>query len=564
MHDEKKPELTGKDCSEHRPRKRAGAEIPIILGLALIVAVLTFFLPACSNSDVPVPPGKEKWEVVIIGSGAGGLSAGATLSKDGVKTLILEQHDKPGGYMTAFERGDYRFEVSLHMIDGLDEGGMTRDLFEKLDILRRVKPVKFDPLYRSVHPDITLDVPADVNEYISLLKKTFPHESEGIDRLFQAFFAIGEDVLALNRLMDRFFLLRWITYPLVPIMHWDFVRNFTTTTDTFVDRYISDPKAISVILQLGNFMGVPPSRSPAVLNAIMLESYHHYGVYHFIGGSQAVANALVEVIEENGGEVRLDTRVEKILIENGRAVGVRTKTGEIYADVVISNANGYATYLELVGEEHLKPAYVEKVKRMEPGVSVTEVFLGLDLDLKEVGLGDIGEIFYSPLYEIEDTWEHINSMDVEKMSQVIALFSNTDPTSAPAGKSVVILTSGGNYEWENRWRIDQGYDAYVSLKESVADRMITVAEQFIPGLRDAIEEMEIATPLTMERYTSNYKGSIIGWAPTPEQSFLKRMKQKGPIQNLYLAGAWTFPAGGQSACLFSGYLTAKMVLKKVR
>lgn len=552
-------------CSERRPRRRAVVEIAIILGLAVIVALLTTFFTCCGKATVEAPPGKEKWEVIIIGSGAGGLSAGATLARAGVKPLVLEQHDKPGGYMTAFKRGDYRFEVSLHMIDGLDEGGMTRGLFEKLDILQRVKPVKFDPLYRSVHPDITIDVPADVDEYISLLKKTFPHEAKGIDRLFQAFFAIGEDVVALNRLMDRFFLLRWLTYPLVPIFHWDFIRNFTTTIDEFVDRYIFDPKAISVILQLGNFMGVPPSRSPAVLTAIMLESYHHYGVYHFIGGSQAVANALVEVIEEKGGEVRLNTRVEKILIQKGRAVGVRTENGdEIFTDIVISNANGYSTYLELVGEDHLKPAFIETVKNMEPGVSVTEVFLGLDLDLKEVGLGDVGEIFYSPLYEIEDTWKHIETMDVEKMSQVIALFSNTDPTSAPPGKSVVILTSGGNYEWENRWRIGQGYGAYRELKEEIGNRMIAVAERFIPGLRNAIEEIEIATPLTMERYTSNYKGSIIGWAPTPEQSFLKRMKQKSPIKNLYLAGAWTFPAGGQSACMFSGYLTANMVLKKIR
>ena len=94
--------------------------------------------------------------------------------------------------------------------------------------------------------------------------------------------------------------------------------------------------------------------------------------------------------------------------------------------------------------------------------------------------------------------------------------------------------------------------------------MIRVAEGMIPGLRGAIEEIEIASPLTNERYTSNYKGSIIGWAPTREQSMLKRMKQKGPIHNLYLAGAWTFPCGGQSACLMSGNLAAREILKRIR
>jgi len=142
--------------------------------------------------------------------------------------------------------------------------------------------------------------------------------------------------------------------------------------------------------------------------------------------------------------------------------------------------------------------------------------------------------------------------------------SNTDPTCAPPGKSVVVLCTGGAYDWEDRWRIEDGIDAYHELKEEVADRMIKVAERMVPGLRESIEEMEIGTPLTMERYTSNYKGSMIGWAPTPEQSMLNRMKQEGPIDNLFLAGAWTFPGGGQSACLMSGNAAAKKILKKIR
>ncbi len=532
----------------------------------LLVSGMVLTFPACkSKTRVEVPPGKEKFEVVIIGAGGGGLGAGSILTQAGVKTLILEQHDKVGGYMTAFERDDYRFEVSLHMMDGLDEGGLTRDLFKQLDILDRVKLLKFDPLYRSIHPDLVIDVPADVDEYLKILKETFPHEAQGITDLFQTFFIMGEDISGLNDLMNQPTLLRWLQYPLVPFRHWNFVKDRNATMEELVKRHISDPRAISVILQLAAFMGTPPSRSPGVLTAVMMESYHHHGVYHFEGGSQAVSDALAAVIRENGGEIRLNTRVEKILIQDGRAVAVRTVSGEeIYADYIISNANGYSTYLELVGEEHLKPEYVEYIKNLEPGLSATEVFLGLDLDMKDIGLGDVGEIFYSPNFKVEDAWKHIYNMDIEKMAMVVAFLSNTDPTCAPPGKSNVILTVGGYYDWENRWRIDQGYEAYRELKEEIGDRMITVAEQFIPGLRDSIEVMEIATPLTMERYTSNYKGSIIGWSPVPEQSMLKRMKQKGPIDHLYLAGAWTFPCGGQSAVLGSGRMAAKMILDKIR
>lgn len=532
----------------------------------LLWLVIFFAFSGCGKpASEPPPPGKEKWPVVIIGAGAGGLSAGATLTKAGIKTLILEQQDKPGGYMTGFNRGDFRFEVSLHMMDGLDEGGMTRDLFQKLGILDKVKLIKFDPLYRSIYPDLTIDVPADINAYQKLLIEKFPQESKGIVELFRALSDIGQDIEELSRLQEKPLFFRLLGFPMVPFRNWDFVRNFNLTLDRFMNRYIQDKKAKAVILELATFMGIPPSRTPAVIVAALFASYYRKGGYQFEGGSQAVSNALAQVIREKGGEVRLNTRVVKILIKNGKAVGIRTGSGEeIYADYVISNADGYSTYLKLVGEEHLKPKFVKYVKGLVPGASTTVVFLGLNQDMQKLGLGGIGEIFYNPSYEIEDLWKNIQTMNIENSLMTVSLYSNSDPTSAPPGKSVVTITIGSPYDWENMWRFGQGYEAYRALKEEVGNRILNVAEKMVPGLRGSIEVMEIGTPLTNERYTSNYMGSIVGWAYTPEQSLLKRMKQKSPIPGLYLAGAWTFPGGGQSACLFSGHLTANMILNEIR
>ena len=513
----------------------------------------------------PAPAGKEKWPVVIIGAGAGGLGAGATLTQAGVKTLILEQQDKPGGYMTGFNRGDYRFEVSLHMMDGLDEGGMTRELFKKLDILDRVKLIKVDPLYRAIFPDLTIDVPADINAYQKMLVERFPQEAKGITELFQALSEIGQDIVDLSKFKEKPLFWQILSAPGIPFRNWGFVRNYYTNLDEFMARYIKDPKVNAVILELASFMGVPPSKTPAVLVAAVFNTYYRKGGYQFEGGSQAVSNALAQVIKEKGGEVRLNTRVEKILIKNGRAVGVKTKAGdEIYADYVISNADGYNTYLTLVGEENLKPKFVKYVKSLEPGVATVVVFMGLNLDLKKAGLGGVSEIFYNPSYAVEDLWKNFENMDIENTLFTISLYSNVDPTSAPPGKSVVSISTGAPYGWENKWRINQGYASYKALKEEVGQRIIKVGEKMIPGLSGAIEEIEIGTPLTNERYTSNYMGSIVGWAYTQDQSLLNRMKQKSPIPGLYLAGAWTFPGGGQSACLLSGYLTAKMILSEIK
>ena len=527
----------------------------------LMVSLLVLF--SCGQK---AESGKGEWEVVVIGAGAGGLGAGATLANAGVKTMVLEQHDKPGGYMTAFERGGYRFEVSLHMMDGLDDGGATRQFFEQWGILDKVKPIKLDSLYRTIYPDFSFDVPSDLAAYEQKLKAQFPDRVDEVSGLMGEIKGIAEDMMGLMLIEKDFFLLRWAKLMIFPALYWDFLKNRNATLGEIADRHTDDPRIKALILQLHTFLGLPPSRASGAYFTAMWGSYHYNGAYHFEGGSQAVSDALTEVIRGKGGKVRLNTKVEKIIIRDGKAVGVRVEGGEeIFADYVISNASAYQTYLELVGEEHLKPKFVEYVKGLEPGISITQVYIGSNLDLGQIGLGDVGEIFYSPNYDYEDHWKQINEMNLEKMPVAAALYSNTDPTCAPPGKSVIVLTIMSPYNWENRWRIDQGYEAYTALKEEVAEKMIAIAErEFIPGLKDSIEEIEIGTPLTMERYTLNYQGAFMGWAPSPEQSMLKRMKQKSPIKNLYLAGSWTFPGGGQSASMISGDMTAKKILKKVK
>ena len=124
------------------------------------------------------------YDVVIIGSGGGGMSAGARLSLGGKKVLVIEKNDKVGGYMTNFKRGDYIFEVSMHSLDGYNEGFFNRKLFKKLGIFDQMKPIMCDPMYRALYPDDTVEIPADIDTYIDLLKNKFPHESKGIDKLF--------------------------------------------------------------------------------------------------------------------------------------------------------------------------------------------------------------------------------------------------------------------------------------------------------------------------------------------------------------------------------------------
>ncbi len=527
--------------------------------------VLSFFICMLSIPNYSQGKRASNYEVIIIGAGAGGLSAGATLSQSGVKTLVLEQHDKPGGYMTTFERGDYRFEVSTHMMDGLGPDGPTRDLFKKLGILDKVQLIKLDPVYRLISQEFTADIPGDRQAYLKLLTEKFPHEADGLTDLFNSWDNISEDVGGLKYLTEASLPYKIFVYPLVPFLYFGAITNLNSTSEEMVNDYLTDPIARAVILQMSPFLGTPPSRSNGLYYVYMWDSFFKHGAYYFAGGSQAVSNALAAVIRENRGEVRLNTRVEKIIIKDGRAIGVRTQSGdEIYANYIISNADARQTYLKLVGENYLDPEYVEYIKGLEQGVSSVCVYLGLDIDLKKTPLANVSEIFYTPgsLKDYDTQWNDLQPLDPQGMG--IGLYSNIDPTCAPPGKSTVVLLQMAHYDWENQWRRNQGDKAYQELKTRVADAMINKVEKLIPGLRNSIEEIEIGTPLTMERYTSSYKGSWIGWATTEGQVQKERMKQEGPIDNLYLAGAWTYPSGGQSACMDSGWSTGNKILKKLR
>jgi len=531
-----------------------------LFSLMMIVSSVTIF--SCSDT-----PGKStvpgEYDAVIVGAGGGGLSAAARLSQAGKKVLVIEQHDKVGGYMTAFERDDYRFEVSLHAFDGLDPGAPNHSIFEKLDILDKVKPIRLDPMYRAYYPDFTLEVPADLGDYLKLLKEKFPHESDNIDKFNKTLtnidksykavypFMVGEYGKGALGLITNF----WRFLP--------FLKYMDASIQDLMDDHFEDQKLQAVICQLTGFLGASLDRISGLVFATMWNNYHRDGYYYFEGGSQSVSDALAEVIEENGGKILLDTRVSKIIIKDGMAQGVQTKDGQVYTSrYVVSNADARQTFFKLIGSEHLPEDYLAALKKMEPGITVFMVYLGLDHDYSKLFPKNVHEVILSVGYDTTESYSYMINGEFEKMPYAITIYSNVDPTAAPEGKTVLSITILSDYDFKNGWYEDVSYEKYDALKTEVAEAAIKRAEILMPGLSDHIEVMEVGSPRTMEHYTSNYRGSIVGWDFPPEQSMMNRLPQETPIDNLYLSGAWTFPGGGQSAVIMSGLLAADKIIKR--
>jgi prolycopene isomerase len=532
----------------------------------LALVALSLLLSCSQKADRAAPPGTEKasYDAVIIGAGGGGLAAAAKLALGGMKVLVIEQHDKVGGYMSRFERGPYQFEASLHAMDGLDEGGITNNTFRQLGILDRVKRVRLDPAYRSAFPDLTLDVPADPDAYCKRLQETFPAEAKGIADLFQALKDIDTSMLNLMNLQDRRDVGRTV-WKIVshPLTMWPMIKYWNTSCSEMLHDYVHDMRLIATITQLACFAGAEPDKVSGMFFAGMWSSYHLHGFTYFEGGSYAVANALAQVIREHGGEILLSTRATKIVMDGGRARAVQTQDGkEFTCRYVVSNANAPDTFFKMVGREHLPAEYVKKLEGLKIGLSAFVVYLGVDHDYRDSFPKGVHSYFVNTSFDQVANFRAYYEGIPEETTFGIVDYSLVDPQAAPEGKNVICLATIMPYDYKGDWHEGRSYGDYKALKEEVAMKLVKRAEAFLPGLSSHIEEMEVGSPRTMEHYTLNPRGTIFGWDNTPAQSLLKRLPQKTPIDNLYLAGAWTFPAGGQSAVLTSGLSAAKLILDR--
>ncbi len=523
-----------------------------------LIVILIFAFVSC-GTDVTDP---DVYDVIVVGAGGGGLCAASQLARAGKKVLIIEQHYKVGGYMTDFKRGDYTFEISLHAMDNLNPGRVIESFLKEIGVYDKLKLVKADPMYRVYFPNNNeINLPADVEKCKKMLIKRFPEQKESIDNFFDVTEDLDEVVDAGTHIMNgnyctglwKMIKQPWILIPL--IKHWD------SNAAEFMDEYIKDEKLLGVLTTLTGMLGDSLESLSGIVFAGMWNGYHRGGMYNFEGGSQSITDALEEMIKKNGGEILLSTRVTKIVIEDGLATAVKTKDGKTFkCRYVISNANAPDTFFKLIGEKHLPEDYVEKLNKMEIGPSAFVVYLGVNKDYREYYPGHLHEIMVCHSIIAKENFKAWHSYDISKLPYGVLNYSKLNPNAAPKGKNVIALTTLMPYDWNDGWKESKGKDVYKKLKTDVAMKLVKRTEKYLPGLASHIEVMEVATPRTLEHYTSNPKGSLFGWTNTVEQSLLKRLPQETPIENLYLAGAWTLPCGGQSVVLMSGYTAANMIL----
>jgi len=492
---------------------------------------------------------------IVIGAGNAGLCAAAALQRGGSSTLLLERHNIPGGCATSFVRGEFEFEVALHQLSGLgteDKPSIMRQVFGRLGVMDRVEFVEEHALYRMVVPgEFDIALPADWAQLKQTLQDAFPTESDAIQRFldlcemiaFEANVALHDGLKSNN---EDFFRAR--------CPH--FVKYGFKSVKEVLDEYFQNPKLKSVLAVYWTYAGVPPSKMRFCDLASMLYAYAEFKPWHIKGGSQAMSTALMESFHEAGGEVHFNCGAEKIITKGGRVSGVRLETGEVVScDAVVSNASPIATFHDLLDFDQPPLNIQEDFKSRRMGTSAFAIYLGLNCTPQALGITQASTFVQNTLNEdlIHGSMESMDAVH----SALLTCYNLEDSDFAPLGKSNVTLLC---LQYGDKWK-DVPPEQYAQAKYECAEKLIVLMEQVFPGIRDHIEEVEVATPLTMMRYLNTPDGAIYGFQQSAQDSQLLRQRLDG-VPGLYHAGAWT-GVGGFQPTYMAGESTARAVLKQI-
>lgn len=502
--------------------------------------------PTPNSSLVSLP---DTCDVAIVGAGLGSLVCALELARHGLSVCVFEQHRVAGGYAHGFKRQGFEFDVSLHHMGGLEPGHMMHGVLSSLGVMDKLRSRRRDILLTCDFPGERVVLPNGPAPVLAELCRLFPSEADGLRALFAHLVTLKWHVVG-----------PWVDPDFnVPLEARLSPHYWNETFQDVVKRFVTTPKLLALLGQFWMSIGLPPSQATATFSTCVFGAYFLEGAYELDGGGSALVAAMVERLEELGGKCFTRSPVERIIVENGTASGVLlTSNRFVSARTVISAANPYQTFFDLIPGEEVSKVYRYRLGLMKPSLSFLALYVGLDCLPSTLGVPR-GSYIHNRGYDVEEAFVRALSCAHRETDFGLTSYEDTATCSAPAGCGVLSfaeLTPAG--EWLSASKAD-----YAVRKQAVLEQLIDKYDAVFPGLEAHAQVLELGTPRTMAHYTRNHMGAVYGLAQTVEQSNGKRLRNRSPISGLYLTGAWTWAGGGYEGSMMTGVQTASAVLDDV-
>lgn len=501
-------------------------------------------------------------DVVVIGLGAGGLTAAVALARAGTRVAVLEQHYLPGGWCHSFSLGGHRFSPGVHYVGELGPGKMLRHVYEGLGLggdlaFYELAPDGFDHVLAGSE---RFDIPAGRERLEAALVRRFPRERIGIVRYLDTVTGLGRELGEVFSVENGLDLVRAAARA-PHLLRWGL-----RSAAAMLEAHVHDPMLRAVLAAQCGDHGLPPSLAPAPLHAAVTSHYIDGGFYPR-GGAGAIPRAYIRSLARAGGEIHVRTPVTRILVEEGRAIGVELEDGRtIRARHVISNADPTVTYGRLLDPAHVGARTRRKLGATRYSVSALSLFLAVDVDLRAAGM-DSGNYWCFRDTDVEAAYQHGRTAWGHEVGELPSIFftstSLKDPSRHRAGQPHTLEAfSFVGHDAFRPWaktRFGERPGSYDVLKSELMARMIDAIATRVPAIRERVVFSELGTPLTNEHYCAATGGSLYGTEKTLWQLGPGGWGLKTEVPGLWLCGASTLSHGVLGATM-SGLGVAQQIL----
>jgi all-trans-retinol 13,14-reductase len=507
----------------------------------------------------------DTFDAIVIGSGMGGLTTASLLARHaGKRVLVLERHYTAGGFTHAFHRPGYQWDVGVHYIGQVnDPASPVRAVFDHLTdgaLHWQAMPDVYD---RAILGGREYEFLSGEERFRDRLKEYFPSEGPAIDGYLRA-------VRSCAKSSGLFFASKAVPGPIERIAGWlmraPFLRHAgRTTADTLAELGCSRELAGALTGQWADY-GLPPGQSSFGIHAMIAEHYLDGAAYP-VGGASAILETMLPAIEAAGGKLLVSADVQEVLIDHGRAIGVRMQDGrEFHAATVISDAGAVNTYRRLLPPLRETQDVLRQLDRIPPSMAHLSLYVGLKFSSEELGINPANLwICPSPDHDANVSRSEA-SVDAPLPVIFISFPSAKDPSFASRypGRSTIEVVAPAPFAWFEKWtdtRWKHRGAEYDHLKARWAERLKSELENAVPQVRGKIDCYELSTPLSTRSFTNHQSGQIYGLAHVPERFRLNCLGARTPVRGLFLTGADVTTAGVTGA-MMAGVVAASAILRR--